>query len=51
MRGMLFPIFGFGERKSDIRANFDRNIFVYNIASHDWTTKKLANTIRFCNIK
>ncbi len=46
MRGMLFPIIGFGERESEIRVNFGNSMFVYDIASHDWTTEESEIAIR-----
>lgn len=49
MRGMLFPIIGFGERESEIRANFGKSMFVYDIASHDWTNEESATAIRIRN--
>lgn len=49
VRGMLFPIIGFGERESEIRANFGKSMFVYDIASHDWTTEESATAIRIRN--
>lgn len=46
VRGMLFPIIGFGERESEIRVNFGKSMFFYDIASHDWTTEASATAIR-----
>lgn len=46
VRGMLFPIIGFGERESEIRVNFGNSMFVYDIASHDWTTEESEIAIR-----
>lgn len=40
MKGMLFPVIGFGERESAIRVNFGRSKFRYGIDSHDWTAEK-----------
>lgn len=37
MKGMLFPVIGFGERESEIRVNFGKSKFCYDIAAHDWT--------------
>lgn len=46
VRGMLFLIIGFGERESEIKADFGKSMFVYGIASHDWTTEESATAIR-----
>lgn len=46
MKGMLFPIIGFGERESEIVVNFGKSMFKYDIADHDWTVEESAATIR-----
>ena len=46
MKGILFPIFRFGER-SEIEVNFGkRRKFVYDIEAHDWTVEKSARALR-----
>ena len=38
VRGILYPMVGFGEREAQILINFGNSPFGYNIASHDWGT-------------
>ena len=46
MRGMLFPVIGFGEREGVVRVNFGRQPFVYKIGSHDWKDEETAAMIQ-----
>lgn len=50
MKGMLFPVIGFGERESEIRVNFGKSMFCYDIAAHDWTAEKSAATLRLMKL-
>ena len=46
VRGMLFAMIGFGEREGEVRVNFGKSKFVYDIDAHDWTIEDTAATIR-----
>ena len=37
VKGMLYPMIGFGEREAQVLVNFGKSRFAYNISSHDWS--------------
>ena len=42
VKGILYPMVGFGEREAQIVINFGESPFIYNINSHEWGTNRYS---------